>query len=149
MIARIRRRAWAVSSGSSAIASAMAQRYGHVSDTTTRLETARTRTFCRRSYQFGPPSLSHATEDAVLCGDAARGMSYAVSATRSGSPKTVSDVDTREYRMSTRALFLMVALTVICFVWGVPDAAASGYVQTNLTSDIPGLAANTDPNLKN
>jgi len=51
--------------------------------------------------------------------------------------------------MSTRALFLMVALTVICFVWGVPDAAASGYVQTNLTSDIPGLAANTDPNLKN
>ena len=25
----------------------------------------------------------------------------------------------------------------------------SGYVQTNLVSDIPGLAANTDPNLKN
>jgi hypothetical protein len=27
--------------------------------------------------------------------------------------------------------------------------AATMYFQTNLTSDIPGLAANTDPNLKN
>src|SRR5438309_1940420 len=41
-------------------------------------------------------------------------------------------------------LGILLALTV-CGSLG----AATMYVQTNLTSDIPGLAANTDPNLKN
>jgi uncharacterized protein (TIGR03118 family) len=31
----------------------------------------------------------------------------------------------------------------------LPSAASTLYFQTNLTSDVPGLAANTDPNLKN
>src|SRR6266513_1902890 len=35
----------------------------------------------------------------------------------------------------------------ICFA--SLSAVQAGFVQTNLVSDIPGLAANTDPNLKN
>jgi uncharacterized protein (TIGR03118 family) len=50
---------------------------------------------------------------------------------------------------TTRALFLIAVLALISVGSGIPNAAASGYVQTNLTSDISGLAPNTDPNLKN
>ena len=49
---------------------------------------------------------------------------------------------------TTRALFLIAVLALIS-VGSIRDAAASGYVQTNLTSDIPGLAPTADPNLKN
>jgi hypothetical protein len=34
-------------------------------------------------------------------------------------------------------------------ITGVAPAAAAGYFQTNLTSDVPGLAANFDPLLIN
>jgi uncharacterized protein (TIGR03118 family) len=51
--------------------------------------------------------------------------------------------------MGTRAVFLIAVLVVISVISGVSDAAASGYVQMDLTSDIPLLAAFTDPNLKN
>src|SRR5262245_33688249 len=44
MLVRIRRRVRSVSSGSSAITSAMTQRYGRERETTTRVETARTQT---------------------------------------------------------------------------------------------------------
>lgn len=50
---------------------------------------------------------------------------------------------------ATRALLLIAVLALISVGSGIPNAAASGYVQTNLTSDIAGFAANTDPNLKN
>lgn len=41
-------------------------------------------------------------------------------------------------------------LSAVGLIVGIPqNADASLYVQTNLTSDLPGLAANTDPNLKN
>ena len=41
------------------------------------------------------------------------------------------------------------ALAVLVSGGTTAPAATLGYVQTNLTSDIPGLAANTDPLLKN
>jgi uncharacterized protein (TIGR03118 family) len=51
--------------------------------------------------------------------------------------------------MRTRALLLVAVVAVITVALGTTQATATGYVQTNLASDISGLAANTDPNLKN
>ena len=59
-----------------------------------------------------------------------------------------------------RSVIALVALIVISaaigFAGSARSASAQGggsatrsYVQTNLVSDIPGLAAHTDPNLKN
>jgi uncharacterized protein (TIGR03118 family) len=48
--------------------------------------------------------------------------------------------------MSPRTLSIIAGLTIMILTAG---GAAAGYVQTNLTSDIPALAANLDPNLKN
>jgi hypothetical protein len=51
---------------------------------------------------------------------------------------------------------LVAASTLIALSGSVRSASADGagiatrsYVQTNLVSDIPGLASHTDPNLKN
>ena len=60
-------------------------------------------------------------------------------------------------RRSVLAIAALVAVSATLAVSGlVRSAAAEGggiatrsYVQTNLVSDIPGLAAHTDPNLKN
>lgn len=41
------------------------------------------------------------------------------------------------------------ALLVLALSSGVASAEPIGFVQTNLTSSVPGLAANTDPNLRN
>jgi hypothetical protein len=48
--------------------------------------------------------------------------------------------------MSPRTLAIIAGLAIMTLAAGV---ASAGYVQTNLTSDIPALAANLDPNLKN
>ena len=55
------------------------------------------------------------------------------------------------------ALAVMAALSAAIISAGIVTPASAGrgakaersYVQTNLVSDIPGLAAQTDPNLKN
>lgn len=44
--------------------------------------------------------------------------------------------------MSTLAMTLTMALATTCLY-------ADSFIQTNLVSNVPGLAANTDPNLKN
>jgi uncharacterized protein (TIGR03118 family) len=46
-----------------------------------------------------------------------------------------------------KAILLFTSVTMLTLV--PRQSIASIYVQTNLTSDVPGLAANTDPNLKN
>src|ERR1051326_2056579 len=53
-------------------------------------------------------------------------------------------------RMSARSAFWGVACAVF-FLWAEPQgwSANTVYLQTNLDSDIPGLAQSTDPNLKN
>src|SRR5271169_3261853 len=54
--------------------------------------------------------------------------------------------------MSTTSLRLLVTvcLTAAVTVWFPQSVrASSSYFQTNDSSDVPGLAANTDPNLKN
>lgn len=40
-------------------------------------------------------------------------------------------------------------LAIVAYSLGAPSASADEFTQTNLTSDIPGLAQNTDSNLKN
>ncbi|MBC8167901.1 MAG: TIGR03118 family protein [Bryobacteraceae bacterium] len=47
------------------------------------------------------------------------------------------------------AAILPAAVAGAFLLFSGPAVRASTYFQTNLTSDIPGLAANTDPNLKN
>ena len=47
--------------------------------------------------------------------------------------------------MYLNRLFMLAGLAAT----GIAPAATIGYFQTNLTSDIPGLAANVDPLLKN
>jgi uncharacterized protein (TIGR03118 family) len=42
-----------------------------------------------------------------------------------------------------------ISFLALSFLIALPGQAQTGYLQTNLVSDIPGLAANTDPNLKN
>jgi uncharacterized protein (TIGR03118 family) len=44
---------------------------------------------------------------------------------------------------------LATALAILAFSTGVASGATLGYFQTNLTSDVPGLAPNQDPLLKN
>jgi uncharacterized protein (TIGR03118 family) len=51
--------------------------------------------------------------------------------------------------MVSRELLLMTALGIGAFVAGMSPAKADVYVQTNLVSDIPGVAEFTDPALKN
>jgi uncharacterized protein (TIGR03118 family) len=51
--------------------------------------------------------------------------------------------------MRPHALFVAAVVAVIALTTGVASATTVGYVQTNLTSDIPALAAFVDPNLKN
>lgn len=48
----------------------------------------------------------------------------------------------------SRRIFRVTAAVGVCMFYGSLNAATV-YFQTNLTSDIPGLAANLDPNLKN
>src|SRR4051794_17040843 len=48
-----------------------------------------------------------------------------------------------------RGLFALIVALTFAGAISNAGAAAVGYYQTNLTSDIPGLAANTDPLLKN
>src|SRR5690349_21324313 len=60
-------------------------------------------------------------------------------------------------RRSVLALAALVALSALIALTGTARSAsadsggiaARSYVQSNLVSDIPGLAADTDPNLKN
>ncbi len=53
--------------------------------------------------------------------------------------------------MSPRSLCFTTSATIalLTFLAGNASTASIGYSQTNLVSDIPGLAANTDPNLVN
>src|SRR5271167_624113 len=54
--------------------------------------------------------------------------------------------------MSTTSLRLLAIVSLVTTValWFPQSVrASSAYFQTNLSSDVPGLAANTDPNLKN
>ena len=53
--------------------------------------------------------------------------------------------------MSLRSLCFTTSATIaaLTFFAGNASTASIGYTQTNLVSDIPGLAANTDPNLVN
>jgi uncharacterized protein (TIGR03118 family) len=44
---------------------------------------------------------------------------------------------------------LATAMGTLALVFAAPNLHADSFTQTNLVSDIPGLAANTDPNLKN
>jgi uncharacterized protein (TIGR03118 family) len=55
-----------------------------------------------------------------------------------------------EASLMMRARAFLLCTSVVLFTM-IPKQgfAASIYVQTNLTSDVPGLAANTDPNLRN
>src|SRR3954469_14192884 len=50
----------------------------------------------------------------------------------------------KHYRSAPLAALTMLALTA-----AVASAAPIAYAQINLVSSVPGLAANTDPNLKN
>ena len=54
-----------------------------------------------------------------------------------------------DYQKSTLRILILSTLTALSMVLFSDFAAATSYEQTNLVSDIPGLAAFTDPNLVN
>src|SRR5260221_14422628 len=54
----------------------------------------------------------------------------------------------RHNRTAFTTAMVAAAVSLLACIAGAP-AVAQGYIQTNLVSDIPGLAAVTDPNLVN
>src|SRR5207248_6238372 len=85
--------------------------------------------------------------------DSGPGRPRALAAPHTGGPANTGRGDNKmnAFRMMLRRDRLIVAaLLAIALMLRLPAHGASGgYNQTNVQSDIPGLAANTDPDLVN